>query len=392
MKTPAQITAYVERRLKSQWHTNLVGRTDPGWPQTVALGEPAKAELENRFEQYRTASLTLRQWAAEHDLQVRSATRLVRGTTQPIPTHFTVDSIDAAARLCGNPWPARIARGRARLTALQTHGFAGDLTRVVREVDGYTDVDFELLCSTTVWFRANARSARGLTPRQVPVPGLQAKWLNTRHRLIATLAGLDDLGLALPHPPRIHFTYLDPDHRAAGGRHHDSASIGDRMTPAYSPRVVLISENKDTAVGFPEIPGGIAVEGAGTGGSTPAAIGWLRNCPTIVYWGDLDADGLTILHQYREAGLPVVSLLMDVATYDTYAEFGTHLDRKGASIRAADRRELPDLTASERLLYDRLTDPAWTGYRRLEQERIPLPVAKAALLMALATGPHVRAI
>ena len=192
-----------------------------------------------------------------------------------------------------------------------------------------------------------------------------------------------DLGLLPPHPPRIHFTYLDPDHRAAGGRWHDSATVGDSHDPRVPPRVVVISENKDTAIRFPPVPGGISVEGAGTGGSTPAAIGWLRNCPAVIYWGDIDADGLTILNQYREAGLEVVSILMDTPTYDAYAEFGTNYDAKGNPIKLSVRRDLAKLAASERELYERLTDPACPGYRRVEQERIPLTAAVAALHSAV---------
>jgi hypothetical protein len=75
---------------------------------------------------------------------------------------------------------------------------------------------------------------------------------------------------------------------------------------------------------------GISVEGAGTGGSTPASIGWLRDCPTVIYWGDTDADRLTILHQYCEAGLDIVRTLMDIPTYNTYAEFGTNIDARAA--------------------------------------------------------------
>jgi hypothetical protein len=262
---------------------------------------------------------------------------------------------------------------------LRAHGFAGDLTRIVRDVDGYKDLDFALLCSTADWFRRHGQSARDLTPRQVPVPGLQAKWLNSRHKLIATLADLRDLGLLLPQPARIHFTYLDPDHRATGGRWHDSASVGDVMTPAYKPRIVIITENKDTAVGFPPVPGGVSVEGAGTGGSTPAAIDWLHDSPRIIYWGDMDTDGLTILNQYREAGLDVASILMDIPTYDTYSDFGTNFDVKGNPIKVSTRRDLAKLTDNERALYERLTDPVWTGYRRIEQERIPLGAALHAL-------------
>ncbi|MHB1431884.1 MAG: DUF3322 domain-containing protein [Streptosporangiaceae bacterium] len=55
-------------------------------------------------------------------------------------------------------------------------------------------------------------------PRQVPVEGLHTKWMNTRHALIRDLAGVVGLNLAPPHPARLHFTYLDPEHRRAGHR------------------------------------------------------------------------------------------------------------------------------------------------------------------------------
>ena len=382
MKTPEQITADIERRLHNTWNDHLDTPTNPAWPHTFPLGTPpTKAELEKRFDTYQQLALTVRSWASTNELTLTTATRLVHGTSQPIPTHVTIDGIDTAARLCGPAWTARLARGRARLAELRAHGFAGDLTRTVREVDTYSDLDFNLLCSTTEWFRTHGDEARGLTPRQVPVPGLQAKWLNYKGRqaLIAALAALPSLELAPPHPSRIHFTYLDPNHIAAGGRRHDSASVGDAMTPAYTPRVIVITENKDTAVGFPPVHGGIAVEGAGTGATTPAAIGWLRECPTVIYWGDLDADGLTILNQYREAGLNAVSILMDIPTFDTYAAFGTDHDVNGNPIKVSVRRDLAKLEAHERALYERLTDPTWSGYRRIEQERIPLTTALTAV-------------
>ena len=389
MKTPEQIAADIERRLNNTWNDHLDTSSEPAWPHTFPLGTPPpKADLEQRFEAYQQLALTLRSWASSNDVALTAATRLVHGTSQPIPTHVTVDSIDVAARLCGQTWTARLVRGRARLAELQARNFAGNLTRIVREVDTYSDLDFSLLCSTTEWFRIHGDEARGLTPRQVPVPGLQAKWLNYKGRqaLIAGLAGLPGLELAPAHPSRIHFTYLDPSHLAGGGRRHDSASVGDAMTPAYTPRVVVITENKDAAVGFPPVPGGIAVEGDGMGAGTPASIGWLSECPTVIYWGDLDADGLTILNQYREAGLSVVSILMDIPTFDTYADFGTDYDVKGNPVRVSGRRELAKLEAHERALYERLTDHTWSGYRRIEQERIPLTTALTAVQAVVAVA------
>lgn len=69
-------------------------------------------------------------------------------------------------------------------------------------------------------------------------------WLNSRHSLVANLAGLDGLGLAPAHPARVHVTSLDPQHLHAGGRRHDCFSTGDRAVPPYRVGVVVISENR----------------------------------------------------------------------------------------------------------------------------------------------------
>lgn len=144
---------------------------------------------------------------------------------------------------------------------------------------------------------------------------------------------------------------------------------------AYRPHIVVISENKDTALQFPELPGAISVEGVGKGGGTAAAFRWLVNAPLVVYWGDMDADGLEILDGFRVAGVPARSILMDVDAYAEWERFGTDLDPKGRPLTGRDPRPVPYLTAGERALYERLIAPAWTGPRRVEQERIPLRVA-----------------
>ena len=203
-----------------------------------------------------------------------------------MPTHVTIPDAAAAAELCGMTWVNRLDRGRVRAAALGLR-FPDlvDLARVVRDVDGYTQVDFDLLCVTAEWFRQH--SAAGLTPRQVPIPGLHAKWLNTRRATVATLAGLSALDLLPRHPARAYFTYLDSGHRAAGRRWHDSVTAGDPMMPAYLPSVVVISENKDTALHFPALDAGISVEGMGHGGATAASVPWCesaRTCSTGAIW------------------------------------------------------------------------------------------------------------
>ena len=173
---------------------------------------PNSTELAENFAAYHQATLVWRAWTTTHGLTSRTATRTVHGTRQELPTHVFIPDIDAAAGICGSEWPTRLHRARCRGKTMH-HEFPhlADLARTIRDTDAYSDIDFDLLLATARWFAVN--SAAGLTPRQVPVPGLHAKWLTNRHRIVACLAGIPDLQLLPPHPPRIHFTYLDPDHR-----------------------------------------------------------------------------------------------------------------------------------------------------------------------------------
>ena len=258
MKTPAAVTKDIERRLGSHWHTEIVSATEgaePAFPHNFPLGRAASADLRADYAAVHELTVTWQGWARGHGAELTYTSRIAKGgTRQVVPTHVLVTSVDQAAAIVGNGWPERLARGRERLAVLLDRSRTleqADVGRILRLVDGYEDIDFTLLLRVVDWYRADPSLARGLTPRQVPIPGVHAKWLQAHRPAVLALTGLDDLGLLANHPARIHFTYLDPDHRAAGRRLHDSATVGDTFTPAYQPEVVVISENKDTAIHFP---------------------------------------------------------------------------------------------------------------------------------------------
>lgn len=382
MKTPDDVVADAAKRLARTWTDDLTSpEGQPGaWPHRVPLGTPTGKDLETTFTGLLPAVRDLRAWAGDNDVELVQATRRVHGTDQLLPTHAVIADIEAAARVADAGWPERLALGRQRASVLAT-SYPGleRPSRTLSDVVRLTDVDFDLLCRAASWFSAN--EASGLTPRQVPIEGLHAKWLNTRHQLLRDLAGVEDLGLVPAHPSRIHFTYLDPGHLAAGGRRHDSATVGDTSQLAYTPAIVLVSENKDTAVHFPAIPGGVAVEGNGRGARAYATFDWLRHARTVVYWGDMDPDGLEILNEAREAGVPAQSMFMDPAAYDAWSKYGTNVDKKGQRLTGRDLRPVPHLTEDELQLYRSLCSAQWTHFRRVEQERIPLRAAQQMLLL-----------
>ncbi|MBM7508510.1 hypothetical protein JOE61_002324 [Nocardioides salarius] len=390
--TAAAVTDAVRSSLTNHWATHAVSGT--AWPREVSLGRHGSADVETQWDEVFPAILTLRSWAREQGLVLRGEAQRILRTSQEIPRAVLIPSVEDAARLAGAPWPAQVDRAAARAAALrEALARRTDLeddeaqttaTRLLKKVIDWPDVDFDLLLRVAAWITANPQVAVGLTRRQVPIPGVHGKWLESNETRLLELTGLTTLGLTPSHPPRIHFNYLDAAYLAdPGNRRHDSLTHRDSARPAYQPQVIIICENKDSAINFHPVPGGIAVEGDGTGGGTIAAIDWIRNAPTLIYWGDMDAAGLEILSGFRACGLEVNSVLMDVATYETYREFGTNMQPNGTPIKALGPKPDRLLTAPERDLYERVADPTYTGVRRVEQERIPLAVARAAVQQML---------
>lgn len=376
MKLPADAVAAIERRLTTCWHQCVAGDTS-GWPYRFPLGRPTADKVTHQFRQVQQWAFDWQEWAANHGLTLEWEGRRSGASHESLPTHLVVPDPDTAASL-RKGWGPRMARGRSRYTKLAAHFPDAPLAAVVRAVDEWTEVDVDLLVAAARWFAEHPDS--GWSPRQVPVEGLHSKWLDSHGSQVLALAGLGTLGLVEPRSTPVHFTYLDPSHLAAGGRRHDSVVPSDTTRPCYQPKVVLICENKDTAIMFPDVPGGITVQGGGKAG--PAFIpniGWLCEASDVVYWGDLDAAGFEILNAYRQAGLSVRTILMDLPTLAEYRPFAATTDTKGRLLTRQVRRDLPFLTRPERAAYEAITDPGSDWPVRVEQERIPLNAATLAL-------------
>lgn len=377
MKSVDDVTSKIRKRLARTWHLDVSGAAH-SWPFDVPLSKVPSAEIAARFSEIQRNAAQLHSWAAGCGAVVRSEARRIGGTSQQVPTHVRVYRIDIAARISGREWVRRVERGRSR-AALMVADDVDPIAAagVVRGFDRYSDVDFQLLLVAGRWFRHH--EADGLTPRQVPIPGLHAKWLNTNQRHVEALAGRP-LRLAGRHPARLHFAYLDADHLAAGGRRYDVATVGDLAKLPYTPRLVLITENKDTAMHFPPTPLAVAIEGEGSGGGIAASFDWITDAESVIYWGDIDPDGFEILAEYRRVGVPARSMLMDIDTYHRYANWGTYRWPNGTEIERREPRDLDELTAGERAAYLAVCQPAPGMPPRLEQERIPLTDACQALL------------
>ena len=382
LKSAATIEVSFHRLYEGLWAKEAVGCSDAQWPKKVPLGTYSKKELEAHFADICALGDELRGMAQSLGLGVECATRIVGGTKQSLPTHFVIEDMYSLAVAAGEKKSYGRACERARRLHQDFSWISNeDIARLLREMKRAVpdEIDFDLACRAGVWFREN--DARGLTARQVPLVGFHAKWLDAQGRrsVVAKLAGLEGLPLE-DRPDQVRFTYLDPTYLSKGERRFDSWVEGDVCALPYEPEVVVICENRDSALWFPNVERGVAVMGDGFAGvQNVTPIDWIQCAKHVVYWGDMDAAGLEILSGYRERGLACESMLMDIPAFETYKEFGTRVDRKGNEIKPKEPLLLLGLRESERKLYLRLVDPKWSGVRRIEQERIPLADALTKL-------------
>lgn len=379
MKSNEQVLNALNRWLEANWPQAVMNL--PGfWPRRIKLSAPAGAALEMDFPVALDWAHEWQDWARTHGVELIIERRRVAGTSQYLPAYLLIQDLDTAARLLGGAWPTLLPTAQARVATIRDCFPDVDPVTILRELVALSSTDFTLLVTAAEWFRLH--DATGLTPRQVPIQGLHSKWLDTRQHLVRYLSSKDKLGL-VRRPRTVHFTYVDGNHLNEGGRRYDSATEKDTASPAYTPQRIIITENKDTALFFPCLDKGIVMQGNGTAGPVLLpGLPWVGGCGSVFYWGDLDAEGFEIINQYRNNGLNVVTVLMDRPTLEEYRRFGVCNDPQGRSLLRT-RKSLPLLTEVEREAYDTLTNPHWGGPYRVEQEKMPLDVAHAAVLEAL---------
>jgi hypothetical protein len=136
------------------------------------------------------------------------------------------------------------------------------------------------------------------------------------------------------------------------------------------PSQFIIVENKITFLRLPQLPNSFGLFGQGKAVNVLQQVKWLQNCP-IIYWGDLDFEGLEMLSQVRGIFPQTRSLMMDADTLNRFRNYqGNKLVRKPYT--------LPNLTTTEQAVLDIiLKEQIW-----LEQEHIDREYAVTKLQAA----------
>jgi len=321
---------------------------------------------------------------------------------QTLPVAVAVESADALAQWAGfaRRWKRACARRDGFIARFEVTRHSTLWSRHCEVLADWAEEDIERLQALLGWFLKNPSS--GLYLRQLPVPGIDTKWVETRKAVVRdfTLAvnGQPITGAAqdfnevcgLRKPAsKLRLRILCPKLRASlGGLCDIEAPMEEIARMSLPIRAAFIVENLETGLALPDFEGMVAFMRLGHAISELARVPWLGpdhlgatasqgSLPRLVYWGDLDTHGFAILSRARGIFSRLHSVLMDEATFlEGQALWVTELTPHRAE-------ELRHLTPAERDLYVDLRENKWGVNLRLEQERLPWVKCLQALQEAL---------
>jgi hypothetical protein len=379
-RTPEAVRAAL--RLRYLRHAGTWSLGEGKWPLRIPLGIPTQMQARAQWDLFES---WVAQWWGVANVEFVERRWPTLGA-QRIPEHVCFDTAHSVAQALGEDEAFSRAQSRARALVERRPELRVALRTQFEDLCGIGDRDFERLTTVFDWLRAHPES--NLYQRQLPIAGIDSKWLEGAPQRIlrawlrahaAADEGLDFLALAglRPLPDRVHLRVLDAGLRIGlGGLGDVIAPIEDlvRLTlPGL--RCVYVVENLQTGLAFGDLPGCVLIIGRGYAVDVLKRLPWLRDRP-LIYWGDIDTHGFAILDRLRRHFPRARSLLMDVTT------LMRHRAVWGEEPRPHTAERLPALTDTEAELYADLRRGRWTLHLRLEQERIDWGYAWSRILAA----------
>jgi hypothetical protein len=383
LKLPADVRQLVRRRFDSRHRDWLESRSDDTcWPWEIPLGIPGEQSAVAQLDAVRAWVRAWQGWTGTGTLDWTERRWRTLGT-QRLPERLRFDDPQQIASWLGETGRWDRACCRHALLVQRWPVLGGRLGKFFNVLADYPDADFGRLMAALDWLAQHPGS--GLYLRQLPIPGLDTKWIEMRKAILSELLchitghGSDAgdfysiCGLRRP-PFQLRMRLLDPALRARVGGIGDLSVSADELAQLdIRPAHVLIVENLQTGLALADLPGTATFMGLGYGVDALARLPWVRDC---IYWGDMDTHGFAILNRARACLPSVRSILMDEQTLLSHRPLWSHEDSQHSAL------ELPLLTGDEAAVYKSLKHNAWGQNVRLEQERLSWSVAWTVLLRA----------
>ena len=387
MKLPDDVRQFLARRFQSKHREWLIGDAGENqWPLEVPLGIPTEQAALRQVDGVRAWVGAWQGWQA-NTVQTSGTLywcerRWKALGVQRLPEKLALGGPEEVAMWIGESARWERAQSRYRTLTARWPVLAQPLPRYFDVLADYSDADFHRLAEMLDWI-ANHRQS-DLYPRQLPVSGLDSKWLDGRKGLLTDLvAAIQEdssseldfyqrCGLKAP-PLLVRMRVLDQALRArVGGVGDITAPVEDLAGLNLPVSHVFIVENLQTGLAMSDMPGAVVFMRLGYNVDVLARFPWLA-CAKCIYWGDLDTHGFAILHRARSYIPELQSVLMDE---DTLLRHKALWVDESAQHPAT---ELTLLTEQEQQLYRDLKQQRWGQNVRLEQERIDWAAAWSSL-------------
>ena len=308
----------------------------------------------------------------------------------PAPRGITLDSVTVGATTIGaNTLPAAAVFASAA-EEISFLGFGRDAARFLDLAGNLVDLDPKLeawalrhplevlkqgedaltAARVALWMAANP--APGIYLRQLSLPGVHTKFVENHRKLIDSMVAVVAPERALlgknyarrhgflAAPDRVRLRFLDPALELSPGMADIEVSAAAFMAMRPDVDRIITTENLVNFLALPQMRRTLAVFGGGYGFEGIRDAAWLT-AVEVLYWGDLDTHGFSILSQLRSHHPRVHNILMDEETLLAHRDFW---GREDTPSRAA----LNHLTSDEHALYVNLQSGMYQPLLRLEQE------------------------
>ena len=401
MKTPADVRALATKRFQRErlnaLREALGCAVTTTWPWVVPLGRPTERDV---LTDARSVLAWRDAWVDAKvlvDFEVETDVIAWRAIgTQTVPVRVLFVNTKAIAKVAGllPLWTQVVTRAK-RFVALWP-GIEEAMVREWAMLADWSDDAVLALERVLTWFVDHPKS--GLYLRQLPIEGVDTKWFTEprkkvvqrllvaiREAKVGAVLGTEPsevLGPDMtfetvcglkPFPKLIRARLLDEvDQKLFYGLSDLSLPLDEWAQLPLYPEIVFISENLQTGLAFEAQPKSVVFFGLGAGVTQLAAIPWVRTA-RIIYWGDVDTYGLEILAHLRSVLPQTESVMMNRQTLEAFRGLAVAENRQASGAHVEHLRE------NEREVFDALK-VGDLARLRLEQERIPWPVARETLL------------
>jgi hypothetical protein len=374
LKLPDDIRDIIKRKYQNnhrEWlKMSVSGNSQDLWPLELCLGIPTEREAIQQQEGVRAWISTWKSWRGSGALVWTERHWRSLGV-QSVPQKLILNSPADAVSWTGETeaWSHAVEHYK---TLVQRWPILTDiLPKYYRVLADYEDANFHRITGMLSWILANPNS--GLYPRQIPVAGVDSKWLESHKGLVCELVSAiqetderDFFKVCGLRPPQmlIRMRILDPEIRSRFNGLGDISALCEEIANLdIKPTHVFIVENLQTGLAFEDLAGSVVIMALGYNVEVLGRIPWLHHA-RCVYWGDIDTHGFAILNRARTYLPSLETALMDKQTLLAHRDLWVQEEKQNAS------SELSLLTDEEQEIFLSLKNNVWGQQVRLEQERI----------------------